>query len=101
MGMTRRQIGLLPRGPWWRGLTLRSGEKEGSVSLRESGLGAMGAALGCGAGRPVPRNRAGIREMTSTQSSAQREKARFSKAEAPQREGGVTFSRKLTKEVRG
>ena len=61
----------------------------------------MGEVLGCRAGRPVPRNRAGIREMTSTQSSAQREKARFSKAEAPQREGGVTFSRKLIKEVRG
>lgn len=84
--MTRRQIGLLPRGPRWRGLTLRSGEKEGRVSLQESGLGAMGEVLGCGAGRPVPRNRAGIGDDVNTELSSEGEST-FLQSRGPSERG--------------
>lgn len=80
--------------------THRSSEKEGR-GLQESGLRTAGEVWGCGAGRPVPRNRMGTGEVASTQSSTWRENAHFCKTEAPQRKGGMTLSRKLIQLVRG
>lgn len=48
----------------------------------------------------MPRNRAGIGDDVNTELSSEGEST-FLQAEAPQREGGVSFSRKLIKEVRG
>ena len=43
----------------------------------------------------------GIGEVTSTQSSTRREKARSCKTETPPRKGGMTLSRKLIQLVGG